>query len=268
MTKINEVNIHPSAHVEKGAELGSGVSIGPFSYVGSNVKLGNRCKVHSNVVLSGIVHADEENHFHPFCSIGGAPQDLSYKDEPTKVVLGKNNIFREYVSVNRGTLKQDGMTIVGNNCLIMSYSHLAHDVCMGDFVRVVNSCNFAGHVKIGDKAIISGGTNVSQFISIGKGAFIGGGSAVDKDIPCYSVAMGNRVQIRGINIVGLKRLGIEKNVISEVVDFYRTMEIAPTSPKTFCLMPETVQEYGHNVIIAEMMEFILQSQIGLPSFMS
>jgi len=262
----NKFGIHPTAIIEKGAEVASDVVIGPYSVIGPKVKIGKETKIGPHVVIQGDTTIGEKNILHAFCSIGSEPQDLSYKGEPTKVVIGNNNEFREYISINRGTLKQQGITSIGSNGYFMMYCHVGHDVTIGDHVRLVNSCNIAGHVTIGDRAILSGGTNVSQFVSIGKAAFIGGGSAIDKDIPCYTTAVGNRVLLRGINIVGLKRLGFDKNLISETVEFYRNMEISPTSAKSFCQSADAISEYSKNPIVQEIVKFIIDCKIGLPSF--
>lgn len=263
---IKMQGIHPTAVIEDGAEIAEGAEVGPYSVIGPMVKLGAQTKIGPHVVIQGDTTLGERNIVHAFCSIGSDPQDLSYKGEKTKVLIGDNNVFREYISINRGTLKQDGITQIGSHGFFMSYCHVGHDVTIGDHVRLVNSCNIAGHVKIGDRAILSGGTNVSQFVSIGKAAFIGGGSAIDKDIPCYLTAVGNRVLLRGVNIVGLKRLGVDKNHISETVEFYRSMEISPTSAKSFCQNIELTQEYSQNPIVQEIIKFIIDSKLSLPSF--
>lgn len=259
-------NIHKTAIVEEGAEIGEKSLVGPYCVIGKNVKIGKNTIIAAHVVIQGDTTIGDNNKFHPFSSIGGEPQDLSYKGERTKVVIGNGNEFREYISINRGTLKQDGITIIGSYGYYMSYSHIGHDVTIGDYVRIVNACNIAGHVKIGDRAILSGGTNVSQFVTIGKAAFIGGGTAIDRDIPCYVTAVGNRVLLRGVNIVGLKRLGMDKQHISESVEFYRSMEISPMSPKVFCQNEEILREYKNNPIVNEMIKFINESKLGLPSF--
>lgn len=264
MTKKS--TIHSTAVIEDGAEIAEGVEIGPYAVIGPFVKIKENTKIGPHVVIQGDTTIGTGNTIHAFCSIGSEPQDLSYKGEKTKVLIGDNNVFREFMSINRGTLKQDGITQIGSHGFFMSYCHIGHDVTIGDHVRLVNSCNIAGHVKIGERAILSGGTNVSQFVSIGKAAFIGGGSAIDKDIPCYLTAVGNRVLLRGVNIVGLKRLGLDKNLISETVEFYRSMEISPTSSKSFCQNYDSIQEYNHNPIVQEIIKFIVESKLGLPSF--
>ncbi len=265
---VDETFIHPTAIIEKGAEIGARVSIGAYSIIGANVKIGDDCFIEPHVVINGHTEIDERNTFHSFSSIGATPQDLSYKGEPTRVQIGKNNVFREFVSISRGTMKQDQITQIGNDGVFMAYVHLGHDVQIGNGVRIVNACNLAGHVKIDDGAILSGGTNVSQFVTIGKGAFIGGSSGIDRDIPCYTTAYGNRVKLKGINIVGIRRLGFDKPAVSEVVEFFRTMEASALSPRAFVEQKEILVEFSENKIIKQMIEFIMNSKIGIAPFMS
>ncbi len=259
--------IHTSAVVESGAEIADDVQIGAFCYVGPKVKIDSGTILLPHSVVDGNTTIGKNNHFSPHCSIGSYPQDISYKGEDTKVTIGDNNIFREFVSVNRGTLKQDQETIIGNDNMFMAYSHIGHDVVIENKVRLVNASNLGGHVRIGEGSILSGATNVSQFVTVGKGAFIGGETAIDRDIPCYCTALGNRARLKGVNIIGLKRQGYDKTIVSEVVDFYRSMEASALSPRSFVDSQETIEEYSGNPIIEEMMQFIRESKIGIPSFM-
>lgn len=260
--------IHSTAVIEKGAEVSENVSIGAYSVIGPNVKIAKGTEIQSHVTIDGHTTIGEDNIFFPHATIGTAPQDLSYKNEPTELIIGNRNTFREFVSINRGTTKVDHKTVIGDENLVMAYSHIGHDAMIGNKVRIVNSCNLAGHVTIKDKVIISGGCNISQFITLGEGSFIGGGSGIDRDIPCYSTAYGNRIKLKGINIIGLKRSGIDKSQISEIVDFYRTMESSALSPRSYVESQEVIAEYGNNKIIKEMMEFISKSKVGIPPFMS
>ncbi len=260
--------IHPSSIVDKNAKLHESVKVGPFCIVGPNVEIGANTILHSHVVIDGHTTIGEGNQFFQGCSIGAPPQDNSYKGEPTRVVIGNNNIFREYVSNHRGTLKENGLTTIGNNCLFMAYVHAGHDVGIGNNVTIANSTNFAGHVKVGDRVIIGGGTNVSQFVTLGRGAYIGGASAIDRDIPVFCTALGNRVFLKGINIIGLRRQGYSKQEISEVVDFYRTMEASALSPRAFVDHEEHMAEFKDNRIVIEMVEQIKKSEIGIAPFNS
>lgn len=265
---MEKVKIHPTAIVHQEARLGNNVEVGPFSIIGPNVVVGDNCKLHSHVILDGHLSIGESNNFYQFCSIGAPPQDMSYKGEPTRVEIGNNNTFREYISIHRGTLKENGLTKVGSNCLMMAYVHVGHDVIIGSNCTIANSVNFAGHVKIGDRVIIGGGTQVSQFVSMGRGAYIGGASGVDRDIPAFCTAYGNRVKLKGINIIGLRRQGHSKQAISEVVDFYRTMEASILSPRSFVEHQEFMQDFENNEIVKEITDQIRKSEVGIAPFVA
>ncbi|MBF0312990.1 MAG: acyl-ACP--UDP-N-acetylglucosamine O-acyltransferase [Oligoflexia bacterium] len=268
MSANNNSNIHATAVIYEGAKVHPEAKIGPYCVVGANVEIDEGTLLHAHVVIDGHTTIGKGNQFYPFCSIGAPPQDTSYKGQPTKVVIGNNNTFREYVSVHRGTLKQDEITIIGDNCFFMAYVHIAHDVAIGNKVVIVNSVNLAGHVSIGNNVIIGGGTNIGQFISLGRGSYIGGATAIDRDIPPFCTAYGNRVQLKGINIIGLRRQGHDRRVISETTEFYRAMEASSLSPRTFVEKEEHWQEYKENPLVQEMVSFIKKSEIGIASFNS
>ena len=258
--------IHPSSLVDPNAKLHETVKVGPFCIIGPNVEIGANTILHSHVVVDGHTTIGEGNQFYQGCSIGAPPQDNSYKGEPTRTVIGNNNTFREYCSVHRGTLKENHVTTVGNNSLFMAYVHIGHDVVMGNNCTVANSTNFAGHVRVGDRVGIGGGTNISQFVTLGRGAYIGGAAAIDRDIPVFCTAMGNRAYLKGINIIGLRRQGYSKQEISEVVDFYRTMEASALSPRAFVDHQEFMAEYKDNRVVQEMVEQIKKTEIGIAPF--
>lgn len=259
---------HPMAFIHPEAKIGNNVKIGPFCVIGANVEIGDDCELISNVVIEGHTKIGRGNKFFQFCSIGAPPQDNSYKGEPTETIIGDNNVFREYISVHRGTTKQDNKTVIGSNSFYMAYCHIAHDCVLGNNITFANSVGLAGHVNIGDRVIIGGNTGITQFVTLGKGAYIGGGSAIDRDIPNFCTAYGNRVRLKGINIIGLKRQGHSKEVVSEVVDFYRTMEASALAPRAFVGHPELMEEYKNNVVIKEIAEFIQKSEIGIAPFMA
>jgi UDP-N-acetylglucosamine acyltransferase len=258
--------IHETALVSPEAKIGKNVSVGAYSLIGPNVVIGDNTKIHHHVTVEGHTTIGSENEIFQYCSIGANPQDTSYKGEPTRVVIGNNNTFREYVSIHKGTMKDREETTIGDSNFLMSYVHLGHDVVLGSNCIIANSTNFAGHVKIGDKVIIGGGTNISQFVSLGRGAYIGGASAIDRDIPIFGTAYGNRCKLKGINIIGLRRQGYEKKLISELVDFYRTMEASPLSPRAFVDHPEYLEEFKGNELIDEMCNGIRTSEIGIAPF--
>lgn len=263
-----ETSIHELALVSPKARLEEGVSIGPFSIVGPNVEIGKNTIVHSHVKIEGHTKIGEGNEIFSFSSIGAQPQDLTYSEEPTETIIGNENIFREYVSIHRGTVKDRGKTTIGNNSLFMSYVHVGHDVDLGNNCVIANSTNFAGHVKVGDRVIIGGGCNISQFVSLGTGSYLGGASAVDRDIPNFCTAYGNRVRLKGINIIGLRRNGFPKNKITEVVDFYRMMEASPLSPRAFVDNEDYMEEFKENDVIQQMVREIRSSEVGIAPFMS
>ena len=260
--------IHPSSLVAPEAKLHETVKVGPFCIVGPNVEIGANTSLLSHVVIDGHTTIGEGNQFFQGCSIGAPPQDLSYKGEPTKTVIGNNNTFREYVSIHRGTLKENLVTQIGNNCLFMAYVHAGHDVVVGNNCIIANSTNFAGHVKIGDRVSIGGGTNISQFVTLGRGAYIGGATAIDRDIPVFCTALGNRAYLKGINIIGMRRQGYSKQEISEVVDFYRTMEASALSPRSFVENDELMAEFKDNRVVLEMVDQIKKTEIGIAPFNS
>jgi UDP-N-acetylglucosamine acyltransferase len=262
------VNIHPTAIVSNEVKLGENVSVGPYSILEGPIEIGDNCELGGHVVIKGNVTLGKNNKIFQFSSIGEAPQDLTYKGEDTKVIIGDDNVIREYVSIHRGTTKENYVTTIGNGCMFMAYVHIGHDAIVGDKCIIVNSVNIAGHVKIGERTIIGGGTNVSQFVSIGRGSYIGGASAIDRDVPLFCTAYGNRAKLKGINIIGMRRQGYAKQVVSEVVDFFRTMESSALSPRAFTEHDELMKEFVDNEIIAEMVVAIQTSEVGLAPFMS
>ncbi len=260
--------IHPTSIVDSKAKLHESVVVGPFCMIGPDVTVGANTIFYSHVVVDGHTTIGENNKFFQGCSVGAPPQDNSYKGEPTKTIIGSNNTFREFVSIHRGTTKENLETIIGNNNLLMAYSHVAHDVVLGSFCTIANGTNFAGHVRIGDRVGIGGGTYVQQFVTIGRGAYIGGCAAIDRDIPVFCTAMGNRAYLKGINIIGMKRQGYSKQEISEVVDFLRTIESSNLSPKSFIEHSEFMKEFKENRVVIEMVEQIRKSEIGIAPFNS
>jgi UDP-N-acetylglucosamine acyltransferase len=265
---LEKTLLHPTAIIHPEAKLHESVKVGAYSIIGPDVQLGAGSIVHSHVVIDGVVKGGERNEFFPFCSIGAAPQDLSYKGEPTEVIIGSDNIFREYVSIHRGTLKDEQKTVIGDKCLMMAHVHLGHDVHVGSRCIFANSTNLAGHVRIGDFTIIGGGTNISQFVRLGIGSYIGGASGVDRDIPPFCTAYGNRIKLKGINIIGLRRQGHSRESISEIVDFFRTMESTPLSPRSFVDDQELISDYKNNKVIENVIQFIRESEVGIAPFMS
>ena len=258
--------IHPTVIIHDGAEIADDVQIGPYCVVGPNVRIGKGTVVHDHVTMSGKLTIGDNNEFFSHSSIGAPPQDLKYKGEDTEVIIGNGNTFREFVSIHRGTKKDKEVTSIGDENFMMAYVHVGHDVTIGSNCVVANSTNFAGHVNVGSRVIIGGGTNISQFVSLGEGAYIGGATAIDRDIPIFCTAYGNRVKLKGINIIGMRRQGYPKQVITEVVDFYRLMEASALSPRSFIEHDEQTGEYQHNKVVQQMIEDIRKSEVGIAPF--
>jgi UDP-N-acetylglucosamine acyltransferase len=214
-------NIHPSSIVDPAAEIGAGVEIGPFCTVGPKVKLGDGCRLISHVVIEGKTTIGKGNVFYPFSIIGPEPQDKKYRQEETCLVIGDGNQFRESVSVHVGTVTGVSETRIGNNNLLMGYVHIAHDCVLGDGNVLANYVGLSGHVVIDDHVTLGGQVGVVQFLRIGSYSFIGGGSVIDKNIPPYSSGYGNRIEIKGVNIVGLRRYGLAREKISAILDAHK-----------------------------------------------
>ncbi|HMB92798.1 MAG TPA: acyl-ACP--UDP-N-acetylglucosamine O-acyltransferase [Rhodothermales bacterium] len=214
--------IHPSSLVHSAAVLGDDIEIGPFCTVGPEVQLGDGCRLISHVVIDGPETViGKNNTFYPFCVVGSDPQDQKYHQERTRLVVGESNIFREWVSVNRGTEGGGGETRIGDENQFMAYVHVAHDCVLGNHNTLASYVGLSGHVVIDDYVTLGGRVGVVQFLRIGSYAYIGGGSVVDKNVPPYTIGYGNRLEIKGANIVGLKRSGFSREAIHAIADTHQ-----------------------------------------------
>ncbi len=212
--------VHGAAIVHDGAELGKDVTIGPYSVIGPDVKIGEGTSVASNVLIEGLTTIGAGNTIFHGAVLGTPPQDLKYRGARTLVRIGDNNIIREYATVNAATNEGDA-TSVGSGCLLMAYSHIAHDCIIGDNVILANAVNLAGHVTIHDHAILGGMVPVHQFVRIGVHSFVGGGSRVAKDVLPYVKVAGSPPKVMGLNTVGLKRRGFEDFQLERIKAAYR-----------------------------------------------
>jgi len=212
--------IHPTAIISPDAQLGDDVQVGPFAIIGDGCVVGDECVIAARATLERNVILAAHVHVGTGTILGGDPQDLKYRGEPTTVEIGEGTTIREYSTINRGTA-QSFKTTVGQQCFIMSYVHLAHDCHIGDGVILGNTVQLAGHVNIGDKAIVSGQSAVHQFVQIGRYSFTGGCSRVSKDVPPYVKANGNPIRLYGLNKVGLQRNGVSDDVQRELKRAYR-----------------------------------------------
>ncbi len=215
--------IHPSAIIEDGAGIGADVRVGPFCIVGPQVTLENDVILEGHVVVGGRTHVGNGTHIFPFASIGLQPQDLKYRGENSELRIGANNSIREYVTMNPGTEGGGMLTKVGDNCLFMIGSHVAHDCLIGDSVILANNVALGGHVEIRDHAIVGGNSAIHQFVRIGEHAMIGGMSGIENDVIPYGSAFGERSQLAGLNIVGLKRRGFSKVEIHQLRAAYQEL---------------------------------------------
>jgi UDP-N-acetylglucosamine acyltransferase len=212
--------VHPTALIDPSAELAPGVVVGPYSIVGPGVRVGARTRIGSHVLIERDTTVGEECTLHQGAVLGTDPQDLKYMGEPTVLVVGDRTVIREYATLNRGTIAS-GVTRVGSDCMLMAYTHVAHDCHLGNHVILSNAVNMAGHVSIGDWAIVGGLTPIHQFVRIGAHAFVGGATRVAKDVPPYVKAAGSPMELYGLNSVGLQRRGIPDDVRRELKRAYR-----------------------------------------------
>jgi len=210
MTTFNGIKVHPNAFVDPSAELHDGVIISQGAIIGPNVKIGKGTEIGPNTVISGRTQLGDNNKVFPNVFIGLDPQDLKYRGASTEVIIGNNNTFRECVTINKATYEGE-KTIIGNNNLLMAYSHIGHNCELGDGIVLSNSVQVAGHVKIEDKAIIGGCLGIHQFVHIGYLAMIGGMTRVDRDVPPFCLAEGHPGRLRGLNRIGIKRSGLMEN---------------------------------------------------------
>ena len=248
------IDIHKSSIISKETKLGSNVKIGPYCMLGPNVQVGNNVKIYSHVNLDGYTIIGSDTQIFPFASIGTVPQDLKYKGEKSKLLIGSNNIIREYVTMNPGTKGGGLITKIGNNCLFMIGSHVAHDCFIGNNVIMANNATLAGHVCIDDFAILGGLSAVHQFVRIGKHAMVGGMSGVENDVIPYGSVMGDRAFLSGLNIIGLKRRGFSRNEIQDLRTVFRLIfSIEGTISER---LKDAGKMYKKNKVVMEIVNFI------------
>lgn len=254
--------IHPSAVVSEHAEIGSDVEIGPYCIVDEHVKIGDRCKLISHVVISGHTSIGSDNRIFPFSSIGHEPQDLKYHGEPSEVIIGNRNTIRENVTINPGTEGGGMLTRIGNDNLLMAYSHVAHDCLLGSGIVMANAVTLAGHVEIDDGAIIGGMSAIHQFIRIGRYSMIGGMSGVVKDIPPYCLTAGGyRPGLAGLNLIGLRRRGFSNERIRILKEIYRIL--LQGSGKIGERMSEAESIAGDDADVLHLIEFVRTAERGM-----
>ena len=214
------MDIHPTAVVSPNARLAEGVKIGPYCVIGDHVTVGRDTTLLSHVVIEGHTLIGDRNMVYPFVSIGSPPQDIGYRGEETRVIVGSDNLIREFTTINRATTKQDWQTVVGNENYFMAYSHVAHDCVLGNKIVMGNAATLGGHVSVGDQAIFGGMVAVHQFVRVGAYAFLGGKAGIDRDVPPFMIVSGERAKLYGVNQRGLTRLGWPKEKIAALKKAY------------------------------------------------
>ena len=249
--------IHNSSVIEKEAKIGRNVKVGPFCYVGSQVQISDGVELISNVHIEGNTKIGKGTKIFPFASIGTQPQDLKYKGESSSLEIGENNTIREYVTINPGTEGGGGKTIIGNNCLLMISSHIAHDCNIGNDVVIANNVPLGGHVTIEDSVVIGGNSAVQQFTRIGRLAMIGGMTGVLKDVIPFGLSFGNRNYLRGINLIGLKRKKYNNKAIMELNSAFKEIFSSKNLHEN---LSKINGEYKDNGLVKEVINFIAKDK--------
>jgi UDP-N-acetylglucosamine acyltransferase len=217
------VNIHPTAQVAPGAELGDGVEVGAYAVIGPDVQIGANTRVGPHAVIQGPTRIGADNSIFQFASVGSAPQDKKYKGEPTRLEVGDRNVIRECVTLNRGTTKDQGVTRIGNDNLFMAYAHVAHDCQVGNQCVLANNATLGGHVHLGDWVIMGGLSAIHQFCKVGAHAFIANNAAVTRDVPPYVMAVGQPAAAHSVNAEGLKRRGFTPEQVRNIRNAFRLL---------------------------------------------
>ncbi|WP_419174946.1 acyl-ACP--UDP-N-acetylglucosamine O-acyltransferase [Desulfosediminicola sp.] len=258
------MNIHPTAVVDPKAELDSSVVVGPYAVIEAGVCIDEGTTVEPHAVISGPTTIGKRNLISSFAKVGGAPQDLSYKGEPTELIVGDDNQIREYASIHRGTPQGPGKTIIGNSNLLMAYTHIAHDCKLGNNIILANVATLAGHVEVGDRASIGGLVAIHQFCRIGSFSYIGGVSGISLDVAPFVIIAGtrNRTRISGLNKIGLKRNGFSKETISKLDTAFRIIFRSPD-----LLLKDALEQAKIEITdcdeVAQLIEFFESSKRGV-----
>ncbi len=253
--------IHPSAFVASGAQIGEDVIIGPCAVVEEDVVIGDRCQIDAFASVKRFTRMGTDNHIHSYALVGGEPQDLKYAGEESWLQLGNGNNVREFATLHRGTEGGGGLTTIGDGNLFMAYTHVAHDCQLGDEIVMSNGATLAGHVTVHDRAILAGLSAVHQFVRIGAYAFVGGMSGISQDLPPYMLAVGNRAGVHGPNLVGLRRLQASRELIAALKSAFRLVWHSDTPRKE--ALEQLEYEYGIYSEILAFVEFVRASERGI-----
>ncbi len=255
--------IHPTAVIAPGAELGEEVEVGPYTVVGPGVRIGDRTRIGPQVVIDGVTAIGCDNVIVGQASLGGPPQDLSYRGEPTRLSIGDRNTIREFVTINRGTLKGGGITRVGSDCLLMACCHVAHDCELEDRVIMANGALLAGHVYVGQGASISGACVAHHFITIGRQAYCGGMSRISQDVPPFMLIEGHPARVRRVNDVGLSRAGFSERDIESLNRAFRRIWRSKTTESRHRILSDLRAESDTTPVVLELVEALEKTELGL-----
>lgn len=248
------MGIHSSAIVEDGATIGAGAEIGPFCHIGPQVKLGPGARLRSHVVIAGNTTIGANANIFPFASLGHEPQHLKYRGEDTRLVIGDNCLVRESVTMNPGTAQGRSETTIGDNCAFFTGAHVAHDCVIGSNVTLINNVMLAGHCVVGEFATIAGGSGIHQFTRVGHHAYVGGLAAVEGDVIPFGMVLGNRAYLSGLNVIGMKRAGFNREAVRNVRRAYRMLF---SDDLTFREnMEEVESEYPEDPLVQDLLGFI------------
>jgi len=249
--------IHSSSVISKKAKIGKNVKIGPFCNIGDHVQLDDNVELISNVYIGGNTKIGEETKIFPFASIGSSPQDLKYKNEPNSLVIGDRNTIREHVTINPGTAGGGGQTSIGDDCLFMISSHIAHDCKVGNNVIIANNVPLGGHVTIEDSVVIGGNSAVQQYTRIGRLAMIGGMTGVLKDVIPFGLSIGNRNYLQGLNLIGLRRKNYDNKKIMELNKAYKEIFFSKNLHEN---LNKINSEFKDNELVEEVVKFIAKDK--------
>jgi len=253
--------IHPTASIASGAELGDDVEVGPYCVVGPRVRIGDRTRIGPHVIVDGVTTLGEDNVVVGQANLGGPPQDLSYGGEPTELEIGDGNTIREFVSINRGTVKGGGVTRVGSGCLLMACCHVAHDCLVEDGVIMANGVLLAGHVHVGRRANIAGGAAAHHFVTIGAHVYVGGMTRMPHDVPPFMIYEGHQPRVRNVNVVGLERAGFDPADVEALRVAFRRI-YRSGEPRRRVL--ETLRaDPAARPPVLELVESLLRTEVGL-----
>ena len=256
-----KVLVHPTALVDRRAALGQDVEVGPYTVIGPHVKVGARTRIGAHGVLEGYTSIGEECQVFTGAVIGSIPQDLKYAGEKSELIVGDRNRIREYVTINPGTKGGGGKTVIGSDCLLMAYAHVAHDCLISDHVILANSAALAGHIVIEEGAVIGGLVGIHQFVRVGTLAIIGGCSRVIQDVPPYSTCVGYPAKVFGLNREGLRRAGLAAHAKDRLHRAFRTLFHSGLSMSH--ALEEVAREANHGPEVAHLLDFIRQSKRGV-----